>query len=456
MKHAKCLPLLLAGALLLTGCGRTVSDTTIPVSEDQGLVHGAREGLSYSTYCVTDGGIVFGRGNVIRYYDLDTDMDYVLCDRANCTHKNASCNAWYEDKLTTNGIAIYGDAVYYLTTNASSNEYRLITMDLSGNNKRTVARFDIGDYEIGSWYIGGVDDVYYRNGYAWIAWEYLYVRDESYSYGYTEWSGVQLSTGKKITLNELTTDGTECEIDAILDDTLILSRRVSSMEELSEEDFYEALGEGDFGTEFDDSDDPDYDYVWKWYPAHNEMTDTIIRYDIETGEETVLEETPVEVSFNEDGTMLGTMPKYLFYGDYNGRLICEEMGEGMNDAGARFFLWDMEDNSQEDFLTIPDSGGGSLAWEDGSVHSQLYDGHYLVYLLNTDDDDIHELYLFDFETMESRKLTEYKADDALRIIGQTEDTLVGVVYGDLVDSIYKISKTDYGNGALKKKTLLLI
>lgn len=453
MKRKITAVLLLLSLLLLSGCGKTVSSETIEAEESSNLVFGASE--SHETYSVSSSGIMYGSGNLIRYCDLETGESYILCDKSNCTHSSENCSAWYENELSAYGIALYQGTVCYLRWVSSSNEYQLITMDLTGNNQRTVATIDGGNYEIGTWHISTVEDVYYRSGYAWIGLTYAYPESETESIECTQWISVDLSSGAVTELNELTTDGTEYSVKAIAENVIVLCKRTSSLEELSEEDFYEAYERGEFGTDLQDAEDPYYEYQMKWYPANNSLTDVLICHNISTGEETVLEEAPVSVSFEEDGYLLGTSPKYIFLGDYEGLFLCEEMGSEETD---RYFFWDPESGVQEEFLTISDDGsaddgGGTLAWENGSVYNVLYDGYGLLYC-EYKENEMADIYLLNLETMDTKKLMEDKHSISFRIVGESDNYLIGKVYDDFGSTLYKISKEDYLNGDLSKKVKL--
>ena len=175
----RCWMILLAAALLLTGCRReppaegpalTDDITYMPVVEAVDLAsagitladdpHGVS---SQATTEITEQGIFFfdRDAGLLMFNDWQTNTTYPLCAKANCTHSDAGCNAWFDTAAgTPTGLHSDGDRLYYFTTNYPAACY---VQDFDGENRREVFSFE-GDISPHFVYEGG--SVYFvANGY---------------------------------------------------------------------------------------------------------------------------------------------------------------------------------------------------------------------------------------------------------------------------------------------------
>ena len=139
MKRKYILPLIILAvlaAVLFFGVRTRSMPDTIKLSQtnEDAVVYGANGwGESYS---VNDYGILYAKNNVVRYYDLDADETYALCDKANCLHLSDKCAAWYRDWTAVNGIAYYQDGICLFKRNYDRNAYELIRMDVTGKTRK--------------------------------------------------------------------------------------------------------------------------------------------------------------------------------------------------------------------------------------------------------------------------------------------------------------------------------
>ena len=170
---------LLAAALLLSGCqgeapaeGPALTDDIdyMPVVEATDLAsagitladdpHGVP---SQATTENTEQGIFFfdWDAGLLMFNDWQTNATYPLCAKANCTHSDAGCNAWFDNAAgTPSGLHSDGDRLYYFTTNYPAACY---VQDFDGENRREVFSFE-GDIYPQFVYEG--DSVYFvANGY---------------------------------------------------------------------------------------------------------------------------------------------------------------------------------------------------------------------------------------------------------------------------------------------------
>lgn len=170
---------LLAAALLLSGCqreapaeGPTLTDDIdyMPVVEATDLASagitlaGDLHGVpSRARTEITEQGIFFfdWDAGLLMFNDWQTNATYPLCAKANCTHSDAGCNAWFDNAAgTPSGMHSDGDRLYYFTTNYPAACY---VQDFDGENRREVFSFE-GDIYPQFVYEG--DSVYFvANGY---------------------------------------------------------------------------------------------------------------------------------------------------------------------------------------------------------------------------------------------------------------------------------------------------
>lgn len=170
---------LLAAALLLSGCqreapaeGPALTDDIdyMPVVEATDL---ASAGITLADDLhgvptqarteITEQGIFFfdWDAGLLMFNDWQTNATYPLCAKANCTHSDAGCNAWFDTAAgTPSGLHSDGDRLYYFTTSYPAACY---VQDFDGENRREVFSFE-GDIYPQFVYEG--DSVYFvANGY---------------------------------------------------------------------------------------------------------------------------------------------------------------------------------------------------------------------------------------------------------------------------------------------------
>lgn len=273
--------------VLLSGCGaKRATAGTIPSNDADRPVTGAVE-YAY-TYCYTEHGMLYPSGHLIRYYDFATDQAYILCDKANCSHGNEQCSAWYDDMTTPRGLAIYRDACYMFRDNYSDNTADFVSMDLTGNNQKTIAQFDLGNLEEeGGWQLNSIGDVYYVDDMVWFYTDYHYYTEEGVDAIARKYRGIRLSDGSQVTLEAPGHDsGSEMLLlEMVTNDYLVFSQQHHGMPMLTKKEFEAECEKGVFGDFFEDSEDPYYDYYRIWYPYHNEQTE---RYFVYTDRKSVV------------------------------------------------------------------------------------------------------------------------------------------------------------------------
>ena len=142
-------------------------------------------------------------------------------------------------------------------------------------------------------------------------------------------------------------------------------KTVPEIEELSEQEFEEAYASGVFRGEINAEDPVEryMEYQGKWYPAHSNQKDVYIEYKIKDSRETILEETPSLMTFDEYGYNTGTLSKHLVLGNYGQSYLASE--PDWDHEGGEYFLWELKENQKNTAFTI--ENGDTLAWETGSL-----------------------------------------------------------------------------------------
>ncbi len=104
-----------------------------------------------TTYCV-DGGMYYIKNNCIYFLDSQNQINTAVCNKANCTHNNASCNAYVEGMVP--GIICYGDYLYVSMFNSKISDedgedvytglIKLDCIKCDGSSRRTIYSADSG------------------------------------------------------------------------------------------------------------------------------------------------------------------------------------------------------------------------------------------------------------------------------------------------------------------------
>lgn len=104
-----------------------------------------------TTYCV-DGGMYYIKNNCIYFLDSRNQINTAVCNKANCTHNNASCNAYVEGMVP--GIICYGDYLYVSMFNSKISDedgedvytglIKLDCIKCDGSSRRTIYSADSG------------------------------------------------------------------------------------------------------------------------------------------------------------------------------------------------------------------------------------------------------------------------------------------------------------------------
>ncbi|MGI6659064.1 MAG: hypothetical protein ACOX4N_06640 [Dethiobacteraceae bacterium] len=443
--------LLMIIATTISACGqpRPISESSLDlnISFSDDVVFGA--GSFGFTYSVCEHGLFYHKDNKLQYYDFAAKEKYILCDKANCSHANASCSAWYENVHDATGLAMYGEKVYVIKLNSNSNKYELLSMDPTGNNQKVIYSLEIGDYRAGSWVLDSIRYVYYAGGMAWLSADYQYIgepAEESSDFSdsaHTLIIGINLQDGTSITLNELSEAKAAYQLELVAKDYIVLRKDWQALEQLSQKAFAEAYEQGEF-AEFSSAADPYYEYQ-VWYQDHSEPMYLYLIYDLRTGEVTEFERGKYKLNYDEDGHVGGVLPKYIFTGTYDGKLIYTVSDYEKNNS---LYTLDVKNNEREQLLAI-ENGGTLVTAMLGGVISSIIDGNKILYCLYTEQEKADILY-YDLQTKEHVALFQDDRRITFRLIGETSTKLIGIIYNPITynPTVYSIDKEDYYQGNL--------
>lgn len=125
----KIISVISSGIIFLTGCSNqsVVSDTeevvtdnkSTTIAPEQANVMDYNKPYFIARYCnIHENGLIYKKSDIIRYMNLDTMQDTVLCAKPNCTHKNSDCIA----KIIQGTPVIYNNYIYYFDSKEGVNE----------------------------------------------------------------------------------------------------------------------------------------------------------------------------------------------------------------------------------------------------------------------------------------------------------------------------------------------
>lgn len=126
---------LLSGLLACTGCGK---------NEKQETGEKKNETMSYVNRMrmqVKEEGIFYldGYTTLMMFYDYNMGESMPICDKPNCKHNSADCNAFIQNGFQS-AVANYRGKLYFI--DPTSSECILYESDLNGDNRRGIAKLN--------------------------------------------------------------------------------------------------------------------------------------------------------------------------------------------------------------------------------------------------------------------------------------------------------------------------
>ncbi|MCL2137505.1 MAG: hypothetical protein FWH40_08340 [Coriobacteriia bacterium] len=434
-------------------------------SEPSHVALGASSSEGYfTTYCVSEYGVLYMRDNLMRYFDFASSRSFVLCGRPNCPHISSICNAWYTRKGDIEGLAQYGDRIYAFKKNSIRNSYDLVCMDLRGSVERVVFSLGIGSYKAGIWHVDSIDSmVYYAGGHAWIKASYTKAGNGSNEEDIRAECliGIDLYDGSRIDLAGIPLEkGYMYDIRQVTEDSIVYNSRWDDPQMLSEQEFNEAYERGEYPEVDEMEPDPNgfpgypYYYYMRWHNRNSAAIYQISIFDIPTGRREVFAEGEYFKDFEALGDYAGTESVYIIIGYYNGKIIYEmPYNRSGWRNGSRIYSYDARTGERE-LLVNMESGGSIFA---NSLNSVTDDGLLLVWQETGDmqTDEMEKasgmIYSYNLETGESVDLFADTRIISFRICGETHGCFLGSFADDYrnIDTappLYMLAKDDYYKG----------
>lgn len=126
---------LLSGLMVCTGCGK---------NEKQETGQKKNETMSYVNRMrmqVKEEGIFYldGYTTLMMFYDYNMGESMPICDKPNCKHNSADCNAFLQNGFQS-AVANYRGKLYFI--DPTSSECILYESDLNGDNRRGIAKLN--------------------------------------------------------------------------------------------------------------------------------------------------------------------------------------------------------------------------------------------------------------------------------------------------------------------------
>lgn len=383
--------------VMLSGCakpGLTDKEIGMITAQSTDFVHGAS---SMSYISVSEAGVFYiedtGDGHLLSYYDYDADTHFALCNAPECTHMDEECAAFFSLKSSIDGFAYYHDALYLLEKGLEDREYQLIQMSVNCENRTVLATVPAE----GEWSVAAIRDVYYCGGYAWIHAAY-----DRYDEGIGDFVvgekllAISLSDGAVISLTDMLTAADHnlayLAFQAISDSWVAWKIECYDKPLLSMDTFYEQNGTVD-GYE---------DYVTQYYETTAMKTDfwAISLKDMK----------PVQIPYP------GDIIVDFYQGGCLGLII-----EGDVETVVRY---DLETGEMEKLCSIQD--GGSLARYQGEVFNALYEGEKLLFMERQPDGNA-QVSSYSMADGSITQLFQDVSTISFRIVGETKDRLIGNV-----------------------------
>lgn len=130
--------LILIMAFCFSSCGRRIGENVITGSRSSTVYGASQSAGTASTYQVCESGIVYLSDQLARYYDFEADQNYILCNRANCMHRDEKCLAFAADDQAVTGLAYFQDAIYMVRRNSKAARYELLRFDPASGSQKVI------------------------------------------------------------------------------------------------------------------------------------------------------------------------------------------------------------------------------------------------------------------------------------------------------------------------------
>lgn len=444
--------------VMLTGCTQSAVglDLSEVKTDPERLVWGSFSDVDVS---LGDVGLFYPKNNTLRYYDMETREEYILCPRANCMHNSKECIAYFPSNLfgqSADGVAQIDNYIYCVYNGITIDDYaentaksiQLLRIDLNRGIREAVASFPcamiLTDGADQTFYADGISETNYCNGWAWfyLSMKQHYGLEEQLEY--TQLTGVNLETGEVVALNGY--DDYDYYSFVMITSQRVYYRAIRELvERITQEEWYDRFGDG-AGTVEGITFESYSDY-WMWHANETGEEYSYYYYDIQTGETT---ELLTAETVTENTSWVHQANIWSIEGEWEGRVLFSELqpdedGEYSGDHTA-YYLYDPQTGETEWIDAMADGQALSIA-ASAKPNPVFPDGSF--FYIRYVGEDRCDIYTYNFSTGEETFLFNDDSKVTFRIFGEYKDGFFGE-HADhqYQEGCYWISKEDFFAGNL--------
>lgn len=394
---------------------------------------------------VNESGIFYFDAEKLAYYDYETEDRYILCSTPQCKHNSKECNAYMGEMEIYGGYALYDGKIYVIYKEQGADYLALAEMDSVGQNKKIIVKIPVADGNLEEWQINLIEEVYYYQGYAYLALNWT--KNVNYPYkntsdGEVTWGGLYTLEGKQLLAISLE-DGIVTELTEILCwDTDLISVNFAQFTEGNAVFYTERYDEkaktiAEYYTENPEGGPNAYvEYCNEKYGENWEKRGTESQvYQMfvpETKEVKTMISHPV---IERDGWKQVT---YIM-GVYKGKWLMYD-----SNLESEYYWFDPKTGTREEFMHNEVTPGNTLGRFYGEATASIYEGDKLLCSESLADGK-EQIYLFHLDTGEKENLFTQKEDafedNGFLIMEETSKYLVG--RHNNADQYYIVLKSDY-------------
>lgn len=443
MKYRLCVLILIALCCLSGGCTpASVDSQQLEDTEHSDVVKGT---AIKNTYSVENAGIFYiGRNNtLLMYYDYNTDESYVLCSSPNCKHQDSSCPANVADNYKNYTFAYYNGKEYLLRKeDFDSDEMELISMDPGGQNQKTIAVLDTGDYSVNTWTVDSVLPVYFSGNRALLEIDYTKTLPEETQGGFTatiqgrQLLMIELENGKVTQLTDIleySVDYASLSFCAVMKDYAVYEVMKYDEPYMLEWEYIREYGEDAFNKE--------YSEYYENYMNNTDASGIYKAVDLRTGAVSEIWSGDMFPSYTE-GDSYPVMMGPWFILEHDGKILCRLAEDVYGEQKSDMILYSIDPATGKETQTISFSKPVDELWytEQNSNGEYLYrEDEMLVCNHDLTNEDSFRLYKYSFSTGTLTELwDEYVYSD---IYGMTDELVIWASDDNL--KLSYVTKEDY-------------
>lgn len=441
------------------------------IDTSQPLVQGA---TGKDVYYVSENrsGLFYLEGSSVHYIDYRSRKDYALCNKPNCNHKDTSCYAYVKNAAV---MAAWKGTVYVFSKNDEKNTWDLLSMSLTGQNRKTIASIKQGSYDAGNYILNDLkySDIYFGYGNAYVTLNYEKVSNETgnENSSITRLITINLKSGKMKTIAEEsgTDNNYQLQFKAINEKHVIYSfTKVPDMltaKEIEENGGSENVLElKKFRQEVlkkykEKSWKQDLYSFYIEYARYFMNEQRFFLYDYDSNSKTVKQvykKEKCDPAYDVDNNLpYGWLEPVEVLGWYDQKLVLSMDSQTKEKKDIHdIWIWDLGNKKKTHIKRLSNTGIIMVSF--GNVGNYIRNAgrlFYVQYKKNTDSKTawICEL---DIGSKKQKRLYEDSRNITFRFMGETGDYLIGDMEKNGKQGAYIIKTTDYLKGDLGKAKLL--